>query len=127
MSSRKSFSLVLATIFALTFPHINGLILERRPYVWLGNPELQGLGPAPLGAASPPDLNNPLVVLNGTTAATPVAAPTPENVDTSATPVLHAEITAPAPLGTPGCLPWAQCNLFYQVSNTPVEPNTMQN
>ena len=63
------------------------------------------------GAASQPDLNSLRVMLEEAAAATP---PLP------ATPVIStvpSMITTPPPSGSSGCVPWPQCNLFFQVSS----------
>ena len=123
MSVRKKLSLFLAIVFALL---INGATLEKRPYLVLENP-YDASSPSPPGGASPADVDS---------APAPAAAATPEASTTPATTALLATpatltapsvITAPptAPLsGSAGCKPYG-CNLFYQVSNAPVEPNTM--
>ena len=123
MSSRKYLSLFLATAFALL---INGAILEKRPYFVLNNP-YDTSGPSPLGDASPQDVNNALA---SAAAATPEASTTPAPTALLATPATlttPSVITAPPALplaGSAGCKPYG-CNLFYQVSNAPVDPNTM--
>ena len=135
MCSIKSLFLMLATICALISPLINGAIIEKRPFVFLDNPDyISGLSP-PANASSP-DVNRPPVVPEAVTAAAPAAAATPEIAAIPATPASLAtpvtssaasQNTDPAPSGSAGCVPWAQCNLFYQVSDSSAVPNTMQN
>ncbi|KAF6228465.1 hypothetical protein HO133_008195 [Letharia lupina] len=133
MCCRKFFLLLLATIFALICPPINGASLEKRPYDMLDNP-----GAVRRGAASPPDVNSTSVMSNETTAAAPAAAATPETAATSANSALLAtpatftgqsQITAapPPPSGSAGCVPWATCNLFYPYVNVYYWPEDPQN
>lgn len=118
MSSRKYLFLFLATAFALL---INGAVLEKRPFLLFNNPYDASDPSLP---ASPPEVNSAPAPA---AAATPEASITPATTALLATPATLAApsvITAPPLSGSAGCKPYG-CNLFYQVSNAPVEPNTM--
>ena len=120
MSSARSLSLLVATIFAIIPPLLNGAILEKISYVVLENPNY----PTDLGLPGPPQISG------GATAVAPAAAATQ---DTPATPaplaipmmtVAPPEITASPPLGSAGCTPLTQCRLYYQVSSAPLKTYT---
>ena len=119
-------SLLLATIFALIFPLINGAILEKRRFVFLGNPgDFSGISPP--NNASSPGVNSPslvpevMIAAVQETAAMPAIHPLPAS---SVTSPASSQITDPPPSGSAGCVPWATCNVFYPVRNPPAQPNT---
>lgn len=121
MSSTKFMSLLLATIFALIFSLINGAILEKRRFVFLGNPgNLSGISPP--DNASSPDVNSPSLVPEVVIAAVQENAAIPGIQALPTSSVMSpasSQITDPPPSGSAGCVPWATCNVFYPVRNPP--------
>ena len=99
MCSTKSLFLISATIFALIPSLINGTMIE-----WTNN-----TAAAPAAAASPE------IAATSASLATPASSPA------------ASQITDPASSKSAGCVPWAQCNLFYPVSDFSAVPNAMQN
>ena len=100
MSSKESLFLLLATIFALELPLVNGATLEKRPYQVLD--DSSGISPPQLcGGDSPPDVNCPPVAPEG---------PTPA-----------AAVSLKIAAATTTCTLWGTCNLFYPVSNALVD------
>ena len=120
MSSRRSLSLSVVTIFAIISPLLNGAILEKRPYILFED--------FPYSVHQ--DLPPPQQVSGGPTAVAPVAAatqdtpPTPASLAIPMTSFALPEITAPPPSGPAGCTPLPQCRLYYKVSSTPIETYT---
>lgn len=120
MSSARSLSLLVATIFAIIPPLLNGAILEKRPYVVLENPRYRIY----------PGLVGPPQILPEKTPEATAAAATQEIPATRASlaipmpSIAPPEITAPPPLGSAGCTPLTQCRLYYKVSSALVKTYT---
>ncbi|CAF9919192.1 MAG: hypothetical protein ALECFALPRED_001082 [Alectoria fallacina] len=129
MSSTKFMSLLLATIFALIFSLINGAILEKRRFVFLGNPgNLSGISPP--DNASSPDVNSPSLVPEVVIAAVQENAAIPGIQALPTSSVMSpasSQITDPPPSGSAGCVPWATCNVFYPSVNLYYWPEGPQN
>ena len=113
MPSGRSLSLLVATIFAIIPPLLNGAILEEGHYILLENPRHPvnpGLpGPRPLAEAS----------VAPAAAATLDTPPTPASLAIPMPPIALPEITAPPPSGPAGCTPLYKCRLYYKVSTAP--------
>ncbi len=124
MSTKPALMAFLFAIFALPCALASGAILEKRPYVILGNPDgaseptLRGGGapsevPHEATLAAPATPATPAPAAIAATAAAPASLATPL---TSATPSLLTPAPTSGPVGPPGC-GYEPCNLFYQVGH----------
>jgi len=125
MSTKPALMAFLFAIFALLCSLISGAILEKRPYLMLGNPD--GISePAFRGGGAPSGVPHETTLAAPATPATPapaaIAATTAASAllttpPTSATPPLITPVPTSGPVGPPGCVPFNPCNLFYQVGH----------
>lgn len=117
MSSGRSLSLLVATIFLIIPPLLNGAILEKRPYVLLENP----LHPDNPGFPGPPQVPVGATAVAPAATATPYTPTIPVELAMPITSIALPEITAPPLSGSTDCTTLSQCRLYYQVSSAPVK------
>lgn len=125
MSTKLALMSYRSAIFALLCTLVSGAILEKRPFILLENPDgasepaLRGGTassevPHEATPAAPTPPASPAPAAITAISATPALPATPP---TSATPSLLTPAPASGPLGSPGCVPYGPCNLFYQVGH----------
>ena len=115
MSSGRSLSLLVATIFVIIPPLLNGAILEKRTYVLL---------PVNPGFPGPPQVAVGATAVAPAATATPYTSTIPPELAMSITSTALPEITAPPLSGLADCTPLTQCRLYYQVSSAPAKAYT---